>query len=112
MQKTVNIRLFSSLFLQFECVGNALGYGVWWNDKQQVVKPYQYDSVYVYVWNESENSSRKGLRYSYYVCFKKCLFAFHCNAFSFSIAVSSTHAGRNPLFMAFRTEPRFDHAQQ
>jgi len=56
-----------TLYVPLEFVGQALGYGVYWDEILEWVQFYQYDSVYVYIWNENEDSSSRGIKYSYII---------------------------------------------
>ena len=59
------------IYIPLRWVGGSLGYGVSWKDSRNQMWPggdvdfYQFTSFFVYVWNESEDSSPDGLRYSY-----------------------------------------------
>ncbi|MCL2142339.1 MAG: copper amine oxidase N-terminal domain-containing protein [Methanimicrococcus sp.] len=64
---TMPVQLDGTFYIPLEYVGSALSYGVYWNDRRNVVSFHQYESVYVYVWNENEKSLPFGVRYSYMV---------------------------------------------
>lgn len=67
IMNTTPVQKDGTIYIPLEFVGNALSYGVWWDDRLESVKFYQYTSVYIYVFNENENSSSSGLRYSYII---------------------------------------------
>ena len=67
LMATTPVQEGGTIYIPLEYVGHALGYGVFWNERLQCVKFYQYTSVYVYVWNEREDSSPGGLMYSYII---------------------------------------------
>ena len=54
-----------TIYIPLEFVGLALSYGVSWYNRLEEVGFRQYTSVYVYQWNENEDSSSSGIRYSY-----------------------------------------------
>ena len=62
---TMPIQKNGTIYIPLEFVGHALNYDVYWNDRLEEVNFYQYTSVYVYQWNENEDSSSSGIRYSY-----------------------------------------------
>jgi len=64
---TTPIQKDGTIYIPLEFVGYALSYRVYWNDRFEKVAFYQYTSVYVYQWNENEDSSSSGLRYSYMI---------------------------------------------
>ena len=59
------------IYIPLRWVGESFGYGVSWKESRNQLWPggdvdfYQFTSFFVYVWNESEDSSPDGLRYSY-----------------------------------------------
>ena len=63
--KTTPVKKDGTIYIPLEYLGTALKYGVGWNTGVDEVTFYQYASVYVYVWNEDENSAESDLRYSY-----------------------------------------------
>ena len=64
---TMPVQKDGTIYIPLEHVGDALGYEVLWNTKFKEVRFDQYTSVYVYLWNEDDNSSSSGLRYSYII---------------------------------------------
>jgi len=64
---TTPIQKDGTIYIPLEFVGHALSYGVYWYDRDEEVRFDQYISVYVYQWNENEDSSSSGLRYSYMI---------------------------------------------
>jgi len=62
---TMPVQKDETIYIPLEYVGDALGYGVYWNERQECVKFYPYTSVFVFIWNESEDSLDGGLRYAY-----------------------------------------------
>jgi len=62
---TTPIQKDGTIYIPLEFVGHALNYRIYWNDRFEEVNFFQYTSVYVYQWNENEDSSSRGLRYSY-----------------------------------------------
>ena len=67
VMNTTPVQKDGTIYIPLEFVGRALSYGVYWNDRLEEVKFYQYTSVYIYLWNKNEDSSSSGLRYSYII---------------------------------------------
>ena len=65
--RTKPVQKDGTIYIPLEFVGKALGYGVKWRDWDGKIQFGQYTSVYVYFWNEDEESSPDGLRYSYII---------------------------------------------
>jgi len=64
---TTPIQKDGTIYIPLEFVGYALSYSVYWYDGLEAVIFHQYTSVYVYQWNENEDSSSSGFRYSYLI---------------------------------------------
>ncbi|MCL1809641.1 MAG: copper amine oxidase N-terminal domain-containing protein [Clostridiales bacterium] len=62
---TTPVKKDGTIYIPLEFVGRALSCGVGWWSSDNEVHFSPYTSICVYVWNEKENSSLRGLRYSY-----------------------------------------------
>ena len=71
---TTPIEVGEVVYISLRWVGEALGYSMSWWDRHDrkwpggEVRFMQCESAFIYTWNENEDSSPEGLRYSYSIC--------------------------------------------
>ena len=66
---TSPIRKDGTIYFPLECVGSVMGYSLLSDDRffDMRLRFIQFTSVFIYIWNENEDSSPDGLRFSYLI---------------------------------------------